>query len=164
MPPTGDPVRQHPRARSSSRTRTPRSPPRITVRQALVEDATVFRRLDRAAHAERVTELLGLVDLDPRLAGRLPRQLSGGQRQRVSLARALAVDPGLLIADEITSALDVSVQASVLNTVRGLHARSKEKVFENRSRPVSAPRPPGARQSISSKGRQTVDSFLTLID
>ncbi|WP_405901182.1 ATP-binding cassette domain-containing protein [Streptomyces sp. NBC_00727] len=97
--------------------------PRMTVRQALVEAATVFRRLDRAGRAARVAELLDLVGLDARLADRLPRQLSGGQRQRVALARALAVEPGLLIADEITSALDVSVQASVLNTVRGLQQR-----------------------------------------
>ncbi|WBP84870.1 ABC transporter ATP-binding protein [Kitasatospora cathayae] len=97
--------------------------PRMTVRQTLVEAATVFDRLDRTGRAERVTGLLGLVGLDPRLADRLPRQLSGGQRQRVAIARALAVGPGLLIADEITSALDVSVQASVLNTIRDLQRR-----------------------------------------
>ncbi|MFJ6215692.1 ABC transporter ATP-binding protein [Streptomyces sp. NPDC092296] len=97
--------------------------PRMTVRRTLVEAATVFQRLDRHARAERVTGLLGLVGLDPRLADRLPRQLSGGQRQRVAIARALAVEPGLLIADEITSALDVSVQASVLNTIRELQRR-----------------------------------------
>ncbi|MFJ2779787.1 MULTISPECIES: ABC transporter ATP-binding protein [unclassified Kitasatospora] len=97
--------------------------PRMTVRQTLGEAATAFHRLDRQARAERVTALLELVGLNPRFADRLPRQLSGGQRQRVAVARALAVEPGLLIADEITSALDVSVQASVLNTIRGLQRR-----------------------------------------
>ncbi|MEU2393379.1 ATP-binding cassette domain-containing protein [Streptomyces sp. NPDC007369] len=97
--------------------------PRMTVRQTLVEAATVFHRLDRRARAERVTDLLGLVGLDPGLADRLPRQLSGGQRQRVAVARALAVEPRFLIADEITSALDVSVQACVLNTIRDLQCR-----------------------------------------
>lgn len=97
--------------------------PRMTVRRTLVEAATVFERLDATARDARVTELLGLVGLDPALAGRLPRGLSGGQLQRVAIARALAVRPGLLIADEMTSALDVSVQADVLNTVRSLQRR-----------------------------------------
>ncbi|MGW6916124.1 ABC transporter ATP-binding protein [Kitasatospora sp. NPDC054939] len=97
--------------------------PRMTVRRTLAEAATVFHRLDRQARADRVTGLLELVGLDPRLADRLPRELSGGQRQRVAVARALAVGPGLLIADEITSALDVSVQAALLNTIRDLQRR-----------------------------------------
>ncbi|MFG3054599.1 ABC transporter ATP-binding protein [Kitasatospora sp. NPDC048239] len=97
--------------------------PRMTVRQTLGEAATAFHRLDREARAERVVALLELVGLNARFADRLPRQLSGGQRQRVAVARALAVEPGLLIADEITSALDVSVQASVLNTIRDLQRR-----------------------------------------
>ncbi|MBD0671462.1 ABC transporter ATP-binding protein [Streptomyces sp. CBMA156] len=97
--------------------------PRMTVRQALTEAATAHHRLDRNARTGRVDALLALVDLDPGLADRLPGHLSGGQRQRVAIARALAVGPGLLIADEITSALDVSVQASVLNTIRRLQRR-----------------------------------------
>ncbi|MGH3276937.1 MAG: ABC transporter ATP-binding protein [Streptosporangiaceae bacterium] len=77
-------------------------------------------RVGRGGRAAEVTRLLDMVSLDPSCAGLLPRALSGGQRQRVALARALAARPSVLIADEITSALDVSVQGSVLNLVRDL--------------------------------------------
>src|SRR5918912_2413823 len=94
--------------------------PRMTVGQIIGEPIETFRLATGRAREERVRELMETVGLSPRFVKRYPHEFSGGQRQRIGIARALAADPDFVVADEPISALDVSIQAQIMNLLERL--------------------------------------------
>ena len=103
--------------------------PRMTVGEILAEPFLIHQGLKRSACQDQVSDLLKTVGLSPEHRGRYPHEFSGGQRQRIGIARALAVNPDLIVLDEPVSALDVSIQAGVVNLLMRLQEERQMAYF-----------------------------------
>lgn len=113
--------------------------PRHTVEELIARPLQIYHGLTRAQTRDRVVSLLDDLDLPASILSRMPRQLSGGQQQRVAIARAFAAEPELVLCDEITSALDVTVQAQVLELMQRLQKeRGTSYLFISHDLPVVA--------------------------
>ena len=99
--------------------------PRMTVSQIISEPLETFQLARGEAKSRRIQELMEMVGLSPRFIRRYPHEFSGGQRQRIGIARALAVDPEFIVADEPISALDVSIQSQIMNLLDRLRSQKK---------------------------------------
>ena len=99
--------------------------PRMSIARIIAEPLDIHGIGSKPERAEKVRELLSLVGLDPAAAERYPHEFSGGQRQRIGIARAIALEPKLVVLDEPVSALDVSIQSQILNLLDDLKARLK---------------------------------------
>jgi oligopeptide/dipeptide ABC transporter ATP-binding protein len=126
--------------------------PRMTVEQMLSELLRFYNLVPRNRVHERTRELMHLVGLPERALGQRPRQFSGGQRQRVGIARALALEPSVLLADEPVSALDVSVQATIINLLAELkETLSLSMIFVSHN--MAVVRQVGDRTAVMYSGR-----------
>lgn len=126
--------------------------PRMTVSQIIGEPLETFRLVTGDAKKQRVQELMEMVGLSPRFLKRYPHEFSGGQRQRIGIARALAVDPEFIVADEPISALDVSIQAQIMNLLDRLR-RQKNLTYLFISHDLRAVRHVSDRLAVMYLGR-----------